>query len=62
MGSLRNNEVLRCSSFSVTRFGMADSLARAVRGGLLSSELGMAVGLTLPCNGRISACELDTAF
>lgn len=27
MGSLRNNEILRCSSFFVTRIGMAGSLA-----------------------------------
>lgn len=61
MGSLRNNEILRCSSFSVTRIGMAGSLT-LLEVVSWAQSWSMAVGITLHRNGRISACELDTTF
>lgn len=61
MGSLRNNGILRCSSFFVTRIGLAGSLA-LLEVVSWAQSWSMAVGITLHCNGWVSACELDTTF
>lgn len=59
MGSLKNNDILRCSYFSVTGIGVAGSLMLLEVVSWVQSW-SMAVGITPYQNCRGPACELDT--
>lgn len=59
MGSLKNNDILRCSYFSVTGIGVAGSLMLLEVVSWVQSW-SVAVGITPYQNCRGPACELDT--